>query len=71
MRRSKESVDQYSGIKFFFERTLQCDWKLLGLVRPARPKKLPIVLSRDEAPIKRWVSLGLEAPCWRVRNRPA
>jgi len=26
------------GIKFFFVRTLQRDWKLLDLVRPARPK---------------------------------
>jgi integrase/recombinase XerD len=36
------------GIKFFCERTLGREWKLLGLVRPAREKKLPVILSRDE-----------------------
>jgi site-specific recombinase XerD len=36
------------GIKFFFERTLQRDWTTLGLVRPRREKKLPVVLSREE-----------------------
>ena len=36
------------GIKFFYERTLGHEWKLLGLVRPAREKKLPVILSRDE-----------------------
>ena len=36
------------GIKFFFERTLQREWTTLGLVRPRREKKLPVVLSREE-----------------------
>lgn len=36
------------GIKFFYERTLQREWALLDLARPAREKKLPLVLSRDE-----------------------
>ena len=36
------------GIKFFFERTLKRDWTTLGLVRPRREKKLPVVLSREE-----------------------
>jgi integrase/recombinase XerD len=35
------------GIKFFFERTLSREWKLLELVRPAREKKL-LILSREE-----------------------
>lgn len=36
------------GIKFFFEQTLQRQWKTFDLVRPAKSKKLPVVLSRDE-----------------------
>src|SRR5437867_5641145 len=36
------------GIKFFDERSLGREWHLLDLVRPAREKKLPVILSRDE-----------------------
>ena len=36
------------GIKFFYERTLSREWKVFGLVRPMREKKLPAILSRDE-----------------------
>jgi site-specific recombinase XerD len=36
------------GIKFFYERTLGREWTIFGLVRPAREKKLPVILSRDE-----------------------
>ena len=36
------------GIKFFYERTLSGEWKVFDLVRPAREKKLPAILSRDE-----------------------
>ena len=36
------------GIKFFYERTLSREWKVFDLVRPAREKKLPAILSRDE-----------------------
>lgn len=34
------------GIKFFYERTLGREWQILDLVRPAREKKLPVILSR-------------------------
>lgn len=37
-----------SGIKFFFERTLQRQWPTLDLIRPRRQKKLPVVLSIAE-----------------------
>jgi len=37
-----------SAIKFFFEYTLQRHWSTLELVRSAREKKLPVVLSVDE-----------------------
>jgi len=36
------------GIKFFYEQTLQRQWPTLQLIRPAREKKLPVVLSREE-----------------------
>jgi integrase len=36
------------GIRFFDEQTLKLPWTTLRFVRPAREKKLPVVLSRDE-----------------------
>lgn len=36
------------GIKFFFEQTLQRQWRTFDLVRPPKSKKLPVVLSRAE-----------------------
>lgn len=48
------------GIKFFFEKTVGMDWKVMGLVRPPREKTLPVVLSRDE--VRR--ILDLVEPDW-------
>jgi site-specific recombinase XerD len=36
------------GIKFFFQHTLGRDWKTFDFLRPAREKKLPVVLSTAE-----------------------
>jgi integrase/recombinase XerD len=36
------------GLKFFYEQTLQQTWPTLGLMRPQREYKLPVVLSRAE-----------------------
>jgi len=36
------------GIKFFFERTLEKEWTIFNLVRPAPEKKLPVILSLAE-----------------------
>ena len=36
------------GIRFFFETTLQRQWTIFNLVRPAPEKKLPVILSREE-----------------------
>jgi integrase/recombinase XerD len=36
------------GIKFFFEQVLKRDISTLKLIRPAREKKLPVILSPDE-----------------------
>ena len=36
------------AIKFFWEQTLKRDWTTVGLVRPEREKKVPVILSREE-----------------------
>lgn len=36
------------GIKFFFEKTLGRDWLQHKIIRPALPRKLPVVLSTQE-----------------------
>jgi len=36
------------GIRFFYEQTLQRDWAIFGIVRPAPEKKLPVILSLAE-----------------------
>src|SRR5438105_4755399 len=51
------------GIKFCFAITLQRHWPVLGLVRAAKRKKLPVVLSRAEV----GAVLGcVRAPVYRV-----
>ena len=49
---SSSSVTVYlCGIKFFYETTLKRRLNIFDIVRPARSKKLPVVLSRDEVRI--------------------
>ena len=36
------------AVKFLYERTLQREWPTLTLVRPAKEKKLPVILSQEE-----------------------
>lgn len=36
------------GIRFFFEQTLNRNWNLFGIVRPAPEHKLPVILSLEE-----------------------
>jgi integrase/recombinase XerD len=51
------------AIKFLFEQTLQRPWTPLEFVRPARQKKLPVVLSSDEV----WQIIDLvRLPHYRV-----
>jgi integrase/recombinase XerD len=51
------------GIRFFFEQTLRREWTTLRFVRPARERKLPVVLSRDEV---RRVLAVVRIPVYRV-----
>lgn len=37
------------GIKFFYENTIERKWPTLLFIKPGREKKLPVVLSHDEA----------------------
>lgn len=46
---SDSSFKQYiSGIKFFYEKTLNRKWELFDLVRPRKSRKLPIALAHEE-----------------------
>jgi site-specific recombinase XerD len=36
------------GIKRFFERTLHRDWQVLDVIRPAKEKRLPLILTVEE-----------------------
>jgi site-specific recombinase XerD len=38
----------FSGIKFFYEKTLKRAWRVLGIKRPPQPRRLPVVLSVEE-----------------------
>jgi len=51
------------GIKFFYEKTLQRPFGVLGIVRPRREKKLPVVLSREEV---RQILSHVRIPVYRV-----
>jgi integrase/recombinase XerD len=42
------SAQAISGIKFMFQKTLDIDFKVFGIVKNPRGKKLPVVLTRDE-----------------------
>jgi integrase/recombinase XerD len=51
------------GIKFFYEQTLQRQWKTFDLIRPPKEHKLPVVLSTGE--VHRILS-HLEKPAYRA-----
>jgi len=51
------------GIRFFFERTLEKEWTIFNLVRPAPEKKLPVILSRAEV---RQILAGVRLARYRV-----
>jgi site-specific recombinase XerD len=42
------SAQAISGIKFMFQKTLNTDFKVFGIVKNPRGKKLPVVLTREE-----------------------
>lgn len=51
------------AIKFFFQVTLQKNWPVLTLVRPAKERRLPVVLSQQE--VKR-ILQAVRAPVYQV-----
>ncbi len=36
------------GVRFLYQHTLNREWAIFGIVRPAPEKKLPVILSREE-----------------------
>jgi site-specific recombinase XerD len=42
------SAQAISGIKFMFQKTLDMDFKVFGIVKNPRGKKLPVILTREE-----------------------
>jgi len=51
------------GIRFFYEQTLQRNWAIFGIVRPAPEKKLPVILSLAEV---RQILAGVRLPRYKV-----
>ena len=51
------------GIRFFYEQTLNRNWAIFGIVRPAPEKKLPVILSLAEV---RQILENIKLPRYRV-----
>jgi integrase/recombinase XerD len=51
------------AIKFLFEKTLQKNWAVLDLVRPAKERRLPVVLSQAEV---QQVLEAVQVPLYRI-----
>ncbi|MEK6280356.1 MAG: site-specific integrase [Acidobacteriota bacterium] len=51
------------GIRFFYEQTLNRNWAIFGIVRPAPEKKLPVILSFAEV---RQILAGVRLPRYKV-----
>lgn len=51
------------GIRFCYQQTLNRDWNIFGIVRPAPEKKLPVILSREEV---RQILSGIRLPRYQV-----
>jgi site-specific recombinase XerD len=63
-RLSRSSCTQVlSALKFLYEQTLRREWPILGFVRPAPERKLPVILSVEEV---RQVLGCLRQPHYRV-----
>ena len=61
---SKSSITIYlCGIKYFFETTLKKKLNILDIIRPRSTKRLPVVLSQDEA---RSILSLVERPLYRM-----
>jgi site-specific recombinase XerD len=63
-RRSRSSCTvALCAIKFFYQYTLNRDWPVLGIIRPEKEKKIPVVLSQEEV---RAIIKGVRKPHHRV-----
>ena len=51
------------GIRFFYEQTLNRNWAIFGIVRPAPEKKLPVILSPAEV---RQILAAVRLPRYKV-----
>jgi integrase/recombinase XerD len=51
------------GVRFLYEHTLNRNWAIFGIVRPAPEKKLPVILSKKEV---RQILSGLRLPRYQV-----
>jgi site-specific recombinase XerD len=51
------------GVRFLYEHTLNRNWAIFGIVRPAPEKKLPVILSREEV---RQILGGVRLPRYQV-----
>ncbi|HYJ86894.1 MAG TPA: tyrosine-type recombinase/integrase [Pyrinomonadaceae bacterium] len=51
------------GIRFFYEQSLNRNWAIFGIVRPAPEKKLPVILSLAEV---RQILAGVRLPRSKV-----
>ena len=60
---SNTSTIAICGIKFFFEKTLNRNWSIFGILRAPREKKLPVILSVEEV---RKILGCLRLPRYRV-----
>jgi site-specific recombinase XerD len=61
---ARSTITQYlCGIKFFYEKTLNREWRLLDLIRPKKGNKLPEVFSRQEV---RELLGRVEKPTYRM-----
>jgi integrase/recombinase XerD len=56
------------GIRFFYEQTLQRNWSIFGIVRPAPEKKLPVILDREEV---RQILACLRLPRYKFVSPPS
>ena len=56
------------GIRFFYKVTLNREWTIFGIVRPAPEKKLPVILSLTEV---RQLLSAIRLPRYKSVSQPS